>query len=126
MKINLEVYSGRLRFTRKRNDHCDVLWYSHFSALKAATPEADCAGCRTLGAQRLSTAMRYQIPLIIAALGFSAAVSAISIYYWMLYISELVAVNLRRQLMNKYLTLNLGFFQNFVRGSGGLISSHAQ
>jgi ATP-binding cassette, subfamily B, bacterial MsbA len=42
--------------------------------------------------------------------------------YWMLYISEIVAVNLRRKLMNKYLTLNLGFFQSFVRGSGGLIS----
>ncbi len=40
----------------------------------------------------------------------------------MLYISELVAVNLRRKLMNKYLTLNLGFLQNFVSGSGGLIS----
>jgi subfamily B ATP-binding cassette protein MsbA len=63
-----------------------------------------------------------EIPLAITVVWI--IVSALRYYhmYWMLYISEIVAVNLRRKLMNKYLTLNLGFFQTFVRGSGGLIS----
>ena len=42
--------------------------------------------------------------------------------YWMKFISDLVSVKLRRDLMNKYLTLNLAFRQNFTSGSGGLIS----
>jgi len=90
------------------------------SGLKALTPEllrrmtdAWSSGDRT---------MTYQLPLAISAAWILAAVLRYYHLYWMLYISELVAVNLRRKLMNKYLTLNLGFFQNFVRGSGGLIS----
>ena len=42
--------------------------------------------------------------------------------YWMLLIAELIALNFRRKLMNKYLTLNLAFYQSLERGSGGLIS----
>ena len=64
----------------------------------------------------------YRIPIYIAGLWIFSAILRYFHLFWMLYISELVAVNMRRRLMDKYLTLNLGFFQNFVRGSGGLIS----
>jgi len=64
----------------------------------------------------------YQIPIAIACVWIAAACLRYFHLYWMLYVSEIVALNMRRKLMNKYLSLNLGFFQNFVRGSGGLIS----
>ena len=64
----------------------------------------------------------YRIPIYIACLWIFSAILRYFHLFWMLYISELVAVNMRRRLMDKYLTLNLGFFQSFVRGSGGLIS----
>jgi subfamily B ATP-binding cassette protein MsbA len=63
--------------------------------------------------------------LIPLAISGAWLISSILNYYstfWMYYVSELIAVNLRRTLMNKYLTLNLSFFSGFVRGSGGLIS----
>lgn len=90
------------------------------SASKAAIPELMRRVMDTWSQHDAVLAMR--LPLAIA--GAWIVASALRYYhmYWMLYISEMVAVNLRRQLMNKYLTLNLGFFQNFVRGSGGLIS----
>jgi ATP-binding cassette, subfamily B, bacterial MsbA len=62
------------------------------------------------------------IPIYIGAVWLVAAGLRYFHLYWMLYTSDQIAVNLRRKLMNKYLTLNLGFFQNFLRGSGGLIS----
>ena len=64
----------------------------------------------------------YQIPILIAGLWILAATCRYFHMYLMIYTSEEIALNLRRQLMNKYLALNLSFFQNFVRGSGGLIS----
>ena len=42
--------------------------------------------------------------------------------FWMKFTASRVAINLRRKLMDKYLSLNIGFFQDFQRGSGGLIS----
>ena len=90
------------------------------SALKALTPEL---------LRRLPDVWKagdvestYRIPVYIACVWIFSAVLRYYHLFWMLYISELVAVNMRRKLMNKYLDLNLGFFQNFVRGSGGLIS----
>lgn len=90
------------------------------SAIKALTPEL---------VGRLPEAWKtgnvhdtYLLPVLIAASWIVAAVLRYFHLFWMLYISELVAVNLRRKLMNKYLSLNLGFFQNFQSGSGGLIS----
>lgn len=64
----------------------------------------------------------YRIPLMMA--GALIISSALRFYhmFWMRFISDMVALNLRRQLMDKYLTLNLSFFHSFVRGSGGLIS----
>lgn len=64
----------------------------------------------------------YQLPILISVLWIVAAVSRYFHMYLMILTSEEVALNLRRQLMNKYLALNLSFFQNFMRGSGGLIS----
>lgn len=64
----------------------------------------------------------YQLPILITSLWVVAAVARYFHMYLMIYTSEEVALNLRRQLMNKYLALNLSFFQNFMRGSGGLIS----
>ena len=90
------------------------------SAFKAATPELMGRLVETWKAKDM--AMAIQLPLLITLTWFIAAGLRYYHMYWMLYISEIVAVDLRRKLMNKYLTLNLGFFQNFVRGSGGLIS----
>jgi ATP-binding cassette subfamily B protein/subfamily B ATP-binding cassette protein MsbA len=90
------------------------------SALKAATPELM---RRLLDSWVHKDASQiYLLPGLIALTWVLAAGLRYFHMYWMLYISEIVAVNLRRKLMNKYLTLNLGFFQSFVRGSGGLIS----
>ncbi len=61
-------------------------------------------------------------PLMLGALWTASSILRYYHMTWMLYISELIAVNLRRKLMDKYLTLNLSFFSGFVRGSGGLIS----
>lgn len=68
------------------------------------------------------TVKAYQIPIAIAALWIGAAALRYFHLYWMLYVAEMVGLNMRRKLMNKYLTLNLGFFQNFGGGTGGLIS----
>jgi ATP-binding cassette subfamily B protein/subfamily B ATP-binding cassette protein MsbA len=64
----------------------------------------------------------YRIPVMIAGVWIFSAILRYYHLFWMLYVSELIAVNMRRRLMDKYLSLNLGFFQSFVRGSGGLIS----
>lgn len=68
------------------------------------------------------TRMTYMIPVLIAGVWTLQASLRYFHLYWMLVTTETVGVSLRRKLMNKYLTLNLGFFQNFVSGSGGLIS----
>jgi len=90
------------------------------SALKGVTPEL-------LG--RLPTAWEHKdyseavrVPIMISAAWIIASACRYYHLFWMVYLSDLVAVNLRRRLMNKYLSLNLGFFQNFLRGSGGLLS----
>lgn len=90
------------------------------SALKAATPEL----LRQLPEVWKSgdEAMAIQIPLTIAGLWIVAGVCRYFHLFWMKYTSDVIAVNLRRRLMDKYLSLNLSFFQNFARGSGGLIS----
>lgn len=62
------------------------------------------------------------IPTLIGAAWIAAAALRYFHMSWMLYVAELISVNMRRRLMNKYLSLNLGFFQSFERGSGGLMS----
>src|ERR1044072_3767872 len=54
----------------------------------------------------------YQVPMLIAGLWIAGAVCRYFHLFGMLYTADLIGVNLRRQLMNKYLSLNLGFFQN--------------
>lgn len=97
-----------------------ILFGIAISGLKALTPElvGRLPEVWKAGDQQKT----FQIPILIAATWMFAALLRYYHLYWMLYISELVAVNLRRKLMNKYLSLNLGFFQNFQSGSGGLIS----
>jgi ATP-binding cassette, subfamily B, bacterial MsbA len=64
----------------------------------------------------------YQIPIALCVVWITAAGLRYFHMYWMLTVAEMVGLNMRRRLMNKYLTLNLGFFQNFGGGTGGLIS----
>lgn len=90
------------------------------SAIKAVTPEL--LGRLPEVWKSGDVVKAYQIPVAIACVWIGAAALRYFHLYWMLYVSEIVALNMRRKLMNKYLTLNLGFFQNFVSGSGGLIS----
>ncbi|MGE0764439.1 MAG: ABC transporter ATP-binding protein [Bdellovibrionales bacterium] len=90
------------------------------SALKAYTPEL--LGQLPKAWEAKDTDASLRIPILIAALWIAAAAARYYHIFWMRYISDMIAVNLRRQLMDKYLTLNLSFFSSFVRGSGGLIS----
>lgn len=90
------------------------------SALKAYTPELMGRLPKAWETKDIHTSV--MIPISIAGLWIGAAIGRYYHIFWMRFISDQIAVNLRRQLMNKYLTLNLSFFQNFVRGSGGLIS----
>ena len=60
----------------------------------------------------------------LAMAGIWLAVSFLRYFhlYWMKYVANIITVNFRRQLMNKYLQMNISFFQGFETGSGGLIS----
>lgn len=62
------------------------------------------------------------LPLVIAGIWIIGASFRYFHLYWMKYVAELIGLNLRRRLMDKYLSLHLGFFQGFEKGSGGLIS----
>lgn len=90
------------------------------SALKAVVPELT----RQLQVAWTdhNTVRAYQIPFIVALVWTLSNIGRFYHISWMRYTSDLVAVSLRRKLMNKYLSLNLSFYQNFVSGSGGLIS----
>lgn len=119
MKLIYKMLWPELKLHKKRMFFV-LLFGVLISGLKAVTPELlrRLSDAWTSGDQTLS----WQIPVAICGTWIVAAALRYYHLYWMLYISELVAVNLRRRLMNKYLTLNLGFFQSFIRGSGGLIS----
>lgn len=66
--------------------------------------------------------LAFQIPLAIAALWILSGIARYFHMFWMRFTGDRIAVKLRRDLMNKYLSLNLSFFQQFMRGQGGLIS----
>ena len=66
--------------------------------------------------------MAIKIPIFIAVAWSLSGVARYYHLFWMKFTSDQIAVKLRRDLMNKYLSLNLGFFHDFVSGSGGLIS----
>lgn len=63
-----------------------------------------------------------QIPILVVLVWSLGGVARYYHLFWMKFTSDQIAVKLRRDLMNKYLSLNLGFFHNFLRGSGGLMS----
>lgn len=97
-----------------------VLLGAVVSGLKAASPEL---------LRQLESAWReddhrraIQIPILIALVWSLSGVARYYHLFWMKFTSEQVAVKLRRDLMDKYLSLNIGFFQSFLRGSGGLMS----
>lgn len=90
------------------------------SSLKAATPELINRLNQAWTSGDHEAALR--LPFILAGAWVVAAILRYFHMYWMLFTADQIALNLRRQLMSKYLTLNLGFFNSFVRGSGGLIS----
>ncbi|MBC87414.1 MAG: ABC transporter [Bdellovibrionaceae bacterium] len=62
------------------------------------------------------------IPWIIAVVFTVSAFIRYFQMYWMKFIAEQVSVKLRKDLMQKYLYLNLSYLQKFVSGTGGLIS----
>lgn len=64
----------------------------------------------------------YLLPFTIAVLWVCVGGLRFFHLFWMKFTANRVSINLRRRLMDKYLSLNIGFFQDFVRGSGGLIS----
>lgn len=90
------------------------------SALKGVAPEL---------IDRLMTAWNTgdkKLALIIPpVLAFIWVLSCITRYFHvfiMKYTADKISVKQRRTLMDKYLSLNLSFFQDFDKGSGGLIS----
>lgn len=64
----------------------------------------------------------FWVPIWIAGIWLWVGIIRFFHLFWMKYTASRVAINLRRRLMDKYLSLNIGFFQDFQRGSGGLIS----
>lgn len=90
------------------------------SGLKALTPELfnRLSQAWTSG----DTKAAFEMPFVLAGAWILAALLRYPHMFWMLFTADQIALNLRRKLMDKYLTLNLGFFHSFVRGSGGLIS----
>lgn len=93
------------------------------SAFKALLPEllktlADVAWDRNNPRPDLAV----QIPIFIALLWLVASVMRYFHLFWMKFTADQIAVKFRSDLMDKYLSLSPGFFQNFERGSGGLIS----
>lgn len=90
------------------------------SAAKSATPPLiqRLADVWTVG----DHVKAWEIPALIGVLWMTASFLNYFHMYWMLSISEDIAVNLRRILMNKYLDLNLSFFNKFLRGAAGLMS----
>lgn len=90
------------------------------SALKGISPELMRRLVQAWTEKDQSLSM--QVPLIIAVTWILSGIGRYYHLFWMKFTSDKIAVKLRRDLMNKYLSLNLAFFQNFLRGSGGLIS----
>ncbi len=119
MKLILKMLWPELQPFKKRMSLV-LLFGIMISALKALTPELLRRFPETW--KTGDPTLVYGVPMAIAGVWMFAALLRYYHMYWMLYVAEAVGVNMRRKLMDKYLSLNLGFFQNFVSGSGGLIS----
>ncbi len=72
--------------------------------------------------ERKDESLTWQIPIAMAGALVLMSIARYFHMFGMLFIAEKIAINMRRRLMDKYLSLNLSFFHSFVRGSGGLIS----
>lgn len=119
MNLVLKMMWPELKPYRKRLFFV-IIFGMLISGLKAATPYL---------LNRLFTAWNthnvqetYAIPLILTGAWALAAILRYFHMYWMLFTADQIALNLRRKLLNKYLSLNLGFFSSFISGAGGLIS----
>ena len=66
--------------------------------------------------------LSFVLPLLIAIIWVLVNVLRFINYYFMRYVSEVISLHLRRDLMNKYLDLNVGYLQKFISGTGGLMS----
>lgn len=100
------------------------------SALKAMTPELlnrlvnDAWGQSSTGGTlgKFDEHLAVVYPIIMALIWTLSGIGRYFHVYWIKYTADVVAIKLRKDLMDKYLALDLSFFQKFVRGSGGLIS----
>ena len=66
--------------------------------------------------------LAWQIPLIITGCWTIANVGRYISMFWAKYLSDIVTINLRRKLMNKYLRLNMAYRESLSKGSSTLIS----
>ncbi len=66
--------------------------------------------------------MTLLLPLALSSIWLCVSVLRFFHLYIMRMISEVITLNFRKKLMNKYLRLDLSYIQNFNRGSGGLMS----
>lgn len=62
------------------------------------------------------------LPFIICGVWIIVSILRFFHMYIMRFITEVIAINFRKKLMNKYLRLDLSYVQNFQSGSGGLMS----
>jgi ATP-binding cassette, subfamily B, bacterial MsbA len=90
------------------------------SGLKALVPELT---NRLFSAwQTHDMKMAWILPPALAVIWITSCVTRFYHLFKMKYTANCISVNQRRTLMEKYLSLNLSFFQNIESGSGGLIS----
>jgi ATP-binding cassette subfamily B protein/subfamily B ATP-binding cassette protein MsbA len=66
--------------------------------------------------------LAWTIPPVLALIWIASCVTRFYHLYIMKYTANRISVNQRRVLMEKYLSLNLSFFQEAEQGTGGLIS----
>ena len=64
----------------------------------------------------------YAIPALFSVVWVLGCITRFFHLSKMRFISDRISVDQRKRLMDKYLTLNISYFQNLERGSGGLIS----
>ncbi|OFZ16924.1 MAG: hypothetical protein A2Z20_09440 [Bdellovibrionales bacterium RBG_16_40_8] len=108
----LKVYRGRILLI--------IVLGIFTSGLKGLAPEL---------VDRLLTAWNSEdqksawiIPPLLTIVWIISCITRFYHLYLMKYTADQVSVSQRRKLMDKYLTLNLSFFQEFERGTAGLIS----
>jgi subfamily B ATP-binding cassette protein MsbA len=92
------------------------------SGFKSIVPEMFGMLTKSWAAETRDTKMALIIPVVIAVCWLISSVARFYHLFYMKFTADLVTINLRRKLMDKYLSMELSFLQNFERGSGGLIA----